>query len=221
MVSQLTTALGPSQVVDLSPVSGLIRSAFSQATNQTSLAGFERTATVMALVTRAATNPQGKSGLTGWNLDDDEAGMDVSDFKEFSQDNGKGGSTPPSSPNGLFIDGAAVSQYLTSQMGAQVTLEKLATAAGFQNLDAAIKGIQQGLASGSLKMPSATEFSDIAAVWNLPQAVTSVPTLINAYWASSYYVKGLSTGLNQSGMNSALKVGYAQAYRRLSATSGQ
>ena len=225
-LSQLTSTLGASQIVDISGLNGLIRSIFPQTSNQTSLAGFERVATVMALVTRAATTPQSKAplwggengteyGTTELNIVDDELNL---------TEKGKGGNTPPTpapGPGGLFIDGAAVYQYLQAQSGTQLTLDKLAAAAGFPNLDSAIKGIQQGLASGALKMPSENEFSDLTAVFNLSQTVTNSPVLISGYWSSAYYVKGLLTGLNQTSLNAALKIAYIQGLKRLSAAGGR
>jgi hypothetical protein len=226
-LSQLTSTLGASQIVDISGLNGVIRSTFSQISNQTSLAGLERVATVLSLLTRAATSPQSKAPF--WEGVMDAEGGDNEDSLAYDEinnltDKEKGGSTPPPptpGPSGLFIDGGAVYQYLQAQSGTQITLEKVAGAAGFPNVDAAIKAIQQGLTSGSLKMPSENEFSDLAAVFNLPQTVSNAPGIMNGFWSSTYYVKGLLSGLNQSGLNAALKIAYVQGLKRLPVTGGR
>ena len=225
-LSQLTSALGASQIVDISAFNGVIRSVFPQTSSQTSLAGLERVATVLSLLTRAAVSPQTKAPFwDGVNEADDES--DVYGFADDGinlTDKEKGGSTPPPpapGPSGLFIDGGAVYQYLQAQSGTQMTLEKVVASAGFPNVDSAIKTIQQGLASGALKMPSENEFADFSTVFNLPQAVSNSPGIMNGFWSSTYYVKGLLSGLNQSGLNSALKIAYTQGLKRLTVTNGR
>lgn len=226
VLSQLTSTLGASQIVDISGLNGLIRSTFPQTSNQTSLAGLERVGTVLSLLTRAATSPQTKAPFWDGVIEADDGSNEdgFADDEINLTDKEKGGSTPPPpapGPNGLFIDGGAVYQYLQAQSGTQITLEKVASAAGFQSVDSAIKAIQQGLASGSLKMPSENEFSDLSAVFNLPQAVSNTPGIMNGFWSSTYYVKGLLSGLNQSGLNAALKIAYVQGLKRLAVTSGR
>ena len=210
-VSQLTSALGPSQVVDISLLAPRLRSVFAQSLNQTSLAGFERVATVLALVTRAAsaqkTSKSFTSGFDGATNDEDFQDANLS----LNPNNGG----QPTGPSGLFIDGTLVGQYLGAQGAGQVTLDRLATAAGFQNIDAAVKAIQAGLSSGALKFPTDSGFSDLASVFNLPTNVMVVPSLFTGFWSSAYYVKGSLTGLNLSGMNAALKVAYYQRYQTL------
>lgn len=220
--SQLTNALGASQVLDLTALTPRLRSVFGQSLSQTGLAGFDRVATVFALATRAAVGQQGGKALA----DATDEGNDELDDQFDIGSTATGGKPPsgsgtPSPPSGLFIDGPLVGQYLGAQGGGQVSLDRLATAAGFQTVDSAIKAIQAGLAAGTLKLPSDTEFADLASVLSLSTSVTSTPALFNGFWASTYYVKGSLTGLNQSGMNAALKIAYYQHYLRLAAASGR
>ena len=210
-VSQLTAALGPSQVVDISLLAPRLRAVFAQSLNQTSLAGFERVATVLALATRAAST-QKSAKIFGSGFDGDTNGETTQDAELSLNSNNSG---QPSGPSGLFIDGALVGQYLGALGAGQVSLDRLATAAGFQNVDAAVKAIQAGLASGALKFPSDNGFSDLASVFNLPTNVTVIPSLFTGFWSSAYYVKGSLTGLNLSGMNAALKVAYYQDFQIL------